>query len=81
MGDEFHISSLVVHALAPKVPAVRDAIGRLRGAEIHAVTPDGRIVVTLESVNEADILTCTAEIRGLAGVVSVALVFHQAESG
>jgi nitrate reductase NapD len=78
--EELHVASLVVHALPSKVQAVHDAIGRLYGAEVHAVTVDGRMVVTLDTENEADMLAGIAEIGLLVGVVSAALVFHQTES-
>ena len=62
---ELHICSLVVHVLPSKVEAVHEAIGDLDGTEIHAVTADGRMVVTLEQLH---------------GVISTALVFHQVET-
>jgi nitrate reductase NapD len=80
MDEELHISSLVVHALPSKVQAVHEAIGDLDGTEIHAVTADGRMVVTLETKSEADFLMRFAEIDQLSGVVSTALVFHQVET-
>lgn len=69
----------MVHARSANVGAVSDAIARLPGAEIHAVTEEGRMVVTLETTGEADFLTRVAEIGQLTGVVSTALVFHQIE--
>jgi nitrate reductase NapD len=80
MSAELHISSLVVHVLPSKARAVREAIGELDGTEIHAVTADARMVVTLETKSEADFLMRFAEIDNLSGVVSTALVFHQVET-
>ena len=80
MGGELHISSLVVHVLPSKVQAVHDAIGHFRGTEIHAVTVEGRMIVTVETKSEADFLKCFNEIDELTGVVSTALVFHQVET-
>jgi periplasmic nitrate reductase NapD len=80
MEDQFHICSLVVQALPAKVPFVQEAIARLEGAEINAVTLEGRIVVTLETNSEAEFLMRFAEIDRLPGVVSAMLVFHQVES-
>lgn len=79
MPEEIHISSLVVYALPANIQAVCDAIGRFPGAEVHAVTEEGRIVVTLETAGEVDFLSRMAEIGRLTGVVSTALVFHQVE--
>jgi nitrate reductase NapD len=80
MDEELHISSLVVHALPSKVEAVHRAIRQLDGTEIHAVTVEGRMIVTVETRNETDFLKRFAEIDQLTGVVSTALVFHQVEA-
>ena len=80
MDRELHISSLVVHVLPSKMQAVHDAISHLDGVEIHAVTVEGRIAVTIETKSEADFLKCFTKIDQLTGVVSTALVFHQVET-
>jgi nitrate reductase NapD len=79
MGDELHISSLVVQALPAMLRPVREAIARLPGAEIAVVAAGGRIVVTLETLDEAEFLKRFAEIDRLPGVISTMLVFHQVE--
>jgi periplasmic nitrate reductase NapD len=78
MDHELHISSLVVQALPSKLDTVQEAICRV-GAEIHVVTEEGRIIVTLETRSEADFMLGFAEIDRLPGVVSTMLVFHQVE--
>ena len=78
-AQEFHISSLIVHAQPAEICTVRDEICRLDGAEIHAITSAGQIVVSLETQDEASMHASVFEIGRLVGVLSVALVFHQAE--
>lgn len=80
MDNEFHISSLVVHAVPSKAPLVEAAIARLSGAEISARTIGGRIIVTLETNGEAEFMTRFGEIDRLPGVVATMLVFHQVET-
>ena len=80
MDDELHISSLVVQALPSRLRPVREAIMRLAGAEIGAVAPGGRIVVTLETTSEAEFLRRFSQIDRLPGVGSTTLVFHQVET-
>ena len=48
------------------------------GVETHAEAA-GKLVVTLETDNEADIVTRLNEISLLSGVMSAALVFHHYE--
>ena len=77
---EAHISSVVVHALPRAVASVQDAIAAIPGAEIHAAAPTGKIVVTLETASEGEIVTRLTEINLLEGVLSVAMVFHHYDS-
>ena len=79
LDRELHICSLAVHVFPSHLDLVQDLISRLHGIEIHAVAADGRIVVTIEAENAAEIPDLIAEIKGLAGVISAALAFHQTE--
>ena len=79
MHEEFHVSSLIVHGKPDSVPAISSAIEDLPGAEIHAATEQGKIIVTLETENDATMLSLIQEINEIEGVLSAALVFHQVE--
>ena len=76
---EAHVSSLVVHVRPEKAHAVRDEMTGMAGVEVHA-DEGGKIVVTLETDTEADIVTRLNEISLLDGVMSAALVFHHCET-
>ena len=77
---EAHISSLVVHVRPEKVAGVRAALGFMEGVELHAEC-SGKMVVTLETRTEGDIVTRLNEISLLDGVMSASMVFHHFESG
>jgi nitrate reductase NapD len=77
-ASEAHVSSLVLHVRPTNLTAVRAALAAMPGAEIHAET-SGKLVVTLETSTEAEIVTCMNEISLLDGVLSAALVFHHFE--
>lgn len=79
MSGEVHISSLVVQAHPTALPVVRRGIEALEGAEVHGVSAAGKLVVTLETANEAGIVEHLARIHELQGVLSAVLVFHQIE--
>ncbi len=79
MSAEIHISSLVVHARPEGLESIETTIGSLRGAEVHGVSELGKLVVTLETPNEREMLSRIESINRIAGVLSVALVFHQVE--
>lgn len=74
-----NISSLVVHARPEHAVAVAMELARWPGVEVPASTPDGRLVVTVETVTDGESSECFGRIGALEGVMSVALVYHQFE--
>ena len=77
---EVHISSMVVHAMPEYLLEVRKNIEELPGTEIHAESPNGKLVVVLESQTQTYITDVIEKIAGLDHVLSTALVYHQIES-
>jgi len=80
MADELHIASLVVHANPANLDPVAQSIGAMPGATIHAATPNGKFVVTLEAGKSDNVLATVARIQELEGVLSAALVYQYADS-
>ena len=76
---EIHISSMVVHAMPDYLLAVKRNIEELPGAEIHAESPNGKLVVVLESQTQTYITDVIEKIACLDHVLSTALVYHQIE--
>ncbi len=75
-----NISSAIVHAKPGAAGLVRTGLGALEGVEVHAVSDEGKLIVTIEAGDDR-ITTATFESIGqMAGVLSVALVYHQTES-
>ena len=79
MSQEYHVTSLVVHAAPNAVAQVQKDIEALEGADIHAVTDEGKFVVTLEGETQTSILSNVEAINALNGVLSSSLVYHQVE--
>lgn len=79
-GPELHITSLVVHAAPSRVAQVGAAIAELSGALVHAQTPSGKIVVTIEAESAAVITDLVSTIQRFDGVFSAALVYQCADS-
>jgi nitrate reductase NapD len=80
MRAEWHISSLVIHAFPTALMLVLAELDAIDGLEVHAATRDGRVVATLETPHESDILAALARINGLEGVLSVALAYHHVDA-
>ncbi|MCL1050262.1 chaperone NapD [Shewanella abyssi] len=80
MSKEFHITSLVVHAASKSVADIKQRLSALEGAEIHAVTDEGKFVVTLEGETQRSILDNVEAINALEGVINSSLIYHQVDS-
>ena len=77
MCEALHVSSLLIRAHPKALQEVQDAINRRNGAEVALTEAGGKIIVTLESESEAEIVDCLHSFGLLDGVVSTALVYHE----
>lgn len=80
MEPEVHIAGVVVRARAEHASSVVHSLQGVAGAQVHALAPDGRIVVTLEA---ADADTMTAQVQALhqlPHVLAATLVYQCADS-
>lgn len=79
MGNELHISSLVVQAHPSSLLMISGAIAALPGAEVHAQSELGKLVVVLDVESTAALSERMDQIQKMAGVLSASLVFHHVE--
>ena len=80
MADEFHVASLLVFVRADHKERIELAVRQLSGCELHASTPEGKMIVTVESSDEQDINDRLNAIQTIPGVVSAALIYHEVDS-
>ena len=78
-GPEVHIAGLVVHAYPEDAPRIAEAIRRRDGAVVHAQSPDGRLVVTLEADGGDAIAAAVVDIQRIDGVLAASLVYQHSE--
>jgi nitrate reductase NapD len=64
MADELHVSSLVVHGRPERLDAISASLSELVGVEVHAAAPNGKLVVTLETEDEGQIVTRSVPSAG-----------------
>lgn len=76
MPEELHITSLVVHSTPKRVKLVSEAIASIPGARVHAASPGGKLVVTLEASTADEMLSRITGIQCADGVLSAALVYE-----
>lgn len=75
-----NISSAIVHAKPGAADAVCARLAAVAGVEVHAVSDEGKMIVTLESVDDAGTVATFETISLLDGVLSASMVYHQVES-
>lgn len=75
-----HISSAIIHAGPGKVALVQAGLGTLVGVEVHGISPEGKIIVTIETEDDGGNVATFERIGQLDGVMSSAMVFQQTES-
>jgi nitrate reductase NapD len=75
-----NICGILIHASPGRMAEVREAIAQAAGAEIHAATDDGRLIVTVEDHEAAVAGETVLALHRLPGVLSAAIVYHHFEA-
>ncbi|WP_191057766.1 chaperone NapD [Geminicoccus harenae] len=79
MADEIHISSLVVHSRPEQAAAIARHLEGMEGVAVHGGIEVSKLVVTLETTTEAQVVERLNVIQLLDGVLAATLVFHHYE--
>lgn len=75
-----NISSVLVNARPERAAQVQEGLLALSGVEVHAVTEEGRMIVTIEADSEKELANMFETINQQPGVLSASMVYHQYES-
>jgi nitrate reductase NapD len=75
-----NISSVIVIPHPERVADVVAALGELPGVEVALVSPEGKIITTIESEGDAETVRAYEVISLLDGVMSASMVYHQKET-
>lgn len=73
------LAGVVVRTRPVSIEAVRQRIGQLAGVEVHAVSPDGRWVVTIEGDDRRQVADMLYQLDRLQGVLSASLVYEHSD--
>ncbi len=71
-----NISSAILHIAPAKLTEACAALLSMPGIEIHAQTPQGKVVVTIEDNDTQSAADCYAAMHRIGGVASVAMVYQ-----
>jgi periplasmic nitrate reductase NapD len=77
---ELHVAGIVVHAAPRRLEGIAAGVAALPGAQVHATSGAGRLVVTLEAESADAMTAAIGRIQHLEGVLSAALVWQGADS-
>ena len=77
LSNEVHISSLVVHVAPEHLTATRGQIESFDNAEVYGDSPEGKIIVVLETENQGFVTKTIDAINDMPNVLNVALVYHE----
>lgn len=75
-----NISSALVHAHPTNAASVSQRLTALPGVEVHGISPEGKLIVTIESDDDDSTLATYTRIGQLEGVLAAALIYNQSES-
>ncbi|WIM04600.1 MAG: chaperone NapD [Candidatus Nitricoxidivorans perseverans] len=75
-----NISSAIIHARPGAAGAVQSRLAGINGVDIHAVSEEGRIIVTIETDDDRGTADTFEFISQVDGVLSASMVYHQTES-
>jgi nitrate reductase NapD len=75
-----NISSVIVIPHPDHIDAVRLRLQDVDGVELHAVSPEGKMIVTIEADDDRTTTGTYEFISQLDGVLSASMVYHQNES-
>ncbi len=79
IDSDIHIAGVFVQSRPASLAQVQAAIDALEGAEVFRSSAEGKVVVVLEAASAQSVLETIDEIRALAGVLNVSLVYQHAE--
>ena len=71
-----NISSAILHVVPARIDEAKAALAQMAGVEIHALTPEGKCVITLEDDDTEAAANSYVALHGIPGVASVAMVYQ-----
>lgn len=80
--EEIDICGVLVHAKPGSAEQVKESLLQFPGVEVHSVTEDHRLIVTVDQADcdEEKMITKTiSSFHDVKGVLSAALVYQHAE--
>lgn len=74
-----NICGIMVHLRPETAHRVRQRLLQIPGVEIHAISDEGRAVVTLEEDDEDRMADAMLRLQRSEGVLSASMIYHHRE--
>lgn len=74
-----HVSGVLIRARPELVNRVQAQLATVTGVEVHAATPEGRLVTIIERGSEGELADVFHHLQHTAGVLSASLVYHYSD--
>lgn len=71
-----NISGVLVNAKPDKIGIVKEQFAEITGVEIHAVTEDGRLVITIECDDDKTMADIVIKLNNCEGVLSAVMTYQ-----
>ena len=75
-----HIAGVLVQTRPEHIPQVQARLDDVAGLEVHVVSPDGCIVVTVEGEGRRSVADTLFSLSAMQDVLSASLVYEHSET-
>lgn len=75
-----HISSILVSPRPGISEDVHSRLSGMEGVEVHGASPEGQLIVTIETADNKSMVDAFESITRMDGVLAASMVYHQQES-
>lgn len=73
------ISGIVIHVQPDTALAMCERITAIDGVEVHAVTDEGRLVVTVDQPDDRKAADTFSDLQSMEGILNTSLVYNYFE--
>lgn len=77
--ERYDVCGILVHASPENTKNVEASLNAIKGVEVHHITEDHRLVVTVETTGTDRVTEAIDTFNDIDGVVSSSLVYQHAE--
>jgi len=74
-----NISSVILHVVPGRLEDACEVLNGMPGVEIHARSPEGKLVITVEDSDTNSAADSYVALHGVPGVMSVAMVYQYSD--